>query len=167
MICKLKQTCQIMNPQPPDETLLIPVRMLNEYVYCPRLAYMMWVHGEVARGADTVEGAIRPKRVDYQAGKLLASGDGEPEKIHACSAYMSSEKLGITAKVNLVEGTADSVQPVDYKKGKRLHVPAGAYAPERVKDALLLYVQSAQGYVKKAAGNWLSRKSGKMSPTPG
>ena len=32
-------------PLPPGVPLL-PVRMLNEYVYCPRLAYLEWVQGE-------------------------------------------------------------------------------------------------------------------------
>jgi len=121
-----------MNLQAAKDTLLIPVRILNEFVYCPRLAYMMWVQGEFAHSADTVEGAIRHKRVDKASGKLPADADKGPEKIHASSVYLSSEKLGITAKIDLVEGAGDTVQPVDYKKGKRPHVPAGAYAPERV-----------------------------------
>ena len=111
---------------------LIPARMLNEYVYCPRLAYMMWVQGEFVHNADTVEGAIRHKRVDKASGKLPVDPAEEPEKIHARSVYLSSEKLGLTAKVDLVEGDAEGVQPVDYKKSKRPHVEAGAYAPERV-----------------------------------
>jgi len=97
---------------------LIPVRMLNEYVYCPRLAYMMWVQG-VHSHADTVEGAIRHKGVDKASGKLPVDPNEGQEKIHARSVYLSSEELGLTAKVDLVEGDAESVQPVDYKKGKR------------------------------------------------
>lgn len=115
-----------------DPSLLIPVRMVNEYVYCPRLAYMMWVQGEFAHNADTVEGAIRHKRVDKAGGKLPQESGGEAEKIHARSVALSSESLGITAKIDVVEGSGHSVQPVDYKKGKRPHVPAGAYQPERV-----------------------------------
>ncbi|PID71629.1 MAG: CRISPR-associated endonuclease Cas4/Cas1 [Desulfobulbus propionicus] len=111
---------------------LIPVRMLNEYVYCPRLAYMMWVQGEFAHSADTVEGAIKHKRVDKGGGKLPDKAANEEDRIHARSVYLSSEMLGITAKIDLVEGTGQTVQPVDYKKGKRPHVQSGAYAPERV-----------------------------------
>ncbi|MFV0438770.1 MAG: CRISPR-associated endonuclease Cas1 [Desulfopila sp.] len=112
----------------------IPVRMLNEYVYCPRLAYMMWVQGEFAHSADTIEGAIRHKRVDKEAGKLppATETDEEQERIHARSVSLSSEVLGLTARIDLVEGTGRTVQPIDYKKGKRPHVAAGAYAPERV-----------------------------------
>jgi CRISPR-associated protein Cas1 len=115
-----------------QQTPLIPVRMVNEYVYCPRLAYMMWVQGEFAHSADTVEGAIRHKRVDKEGGKLPVETSEEAETIHARSVSLSSETLGITAKIDLVEGVGVEVQPVDYKKGKRPHVPAGAYAPERV-----------------------------------
>jgi CRISPR-associated protein Cas1 len=109
----------------------VPARILNEYVYCPRLAYMMWVQAEFAHNADTVEGAIRHKRVDQASGKLPEEA-GETEKIHARSVHLTSERLGLTAKIDLVEGSAGGVQPVDYKKGKRPHVAAGAYDPERV-----------------------------------
>jgi CRISPR-associated protein Cas1 len=105
--------------------------MLNEYVYCPRLAYLMWVQGEFAHNADTVEGAIRHARVDKAAGKLPESA-GQVETIHARSVDLTSERLGLTAKIDLVEGDDGAVQPVDYKKGKRPHVAAGAYDPERV-----------------------------------
>lgn len=110
---------------------LVPARMLNEYVYCPRLAYMMWVEGEFAHSADTVEGAIRHKRVDKESGALPGAGE-EVEKVHARSVSLSSERLGLTATIDVVEGGPDGVQPVDYKKGKRPHVAAGAYDPERV-----------------------------------
>ncbi|MDX9785164.1 MAG: CRISPR-associated endonuclease Cas1 [Desulfobacterales bacterium] len=135
------------------EMPLIPVRMLNEYVYCPRLAYMMWVQGEFAHSADTVEGTIRHKRVDKASGTLPVITDDEPEQIHARSVYLSSEKLGLTSKVDLVEGEANCVQPVDYKKGKRPHVEFGAYEPERVQvcaQGLLLRehgFQSDYGYL--------------------
>ena len=33
---------------PPE---LVPARMLNEYAYCPRLAYLEWVQGEFSRTA--------------------------------------------------------------------------------------------------------------------
>ncbi|HET7922949.1 MAG TPA: hypothetical protein VFM15_09370 [Gammaproteobacteria bacterium] len=38
---------------------LLPARMVNEYQYCPRLAYLEWVQGEWADSADTVEGCAR------------------------------------------------------------------------------------------------------------
>jgi CRISPR-associated protein Cas1 len=105
--------------------------MVNEYVYCPRLAYLEWVQGEFAHSADTIDGAIKHKRVDKQGGTLPETPEAT-ETIHARSVSLSSTRLGITAKLDLVEGEGSFVTPVDYKRGNRPHVPAGAYDPERV-----------------------------------
>ena len=48
-------------PAPPD---LVPARMLNEWVVCPRLACLEWVLGEFADPADTIEGRALHRRVD-------------------------------------------------------------------------------------------------------
>jgi CRISP-associated protein Cas1 len=111
---------------------LIPVRMLNEYVYCPRLAYLMWVQGEFAHNEYTVDGAIRHRRVDKKGDTALPEKPQEAETIHARSVSLSSESLGITAKMDLVEGEGKLVVPVDYKRGKRPHIPGNVYDPERV-----------------------------------
>lgn len=118
-------------PNPDEAATLLPLRMLNEYVYCPRLAYLEWVQGEFAASADTVDGAIRHRRVDRPSGQLPEQ-PGEEQRIHATSVALSSAALGITGKLDLVIGTGDAVEPVDYKRGKRPHVAAGAYDPERV-----------------------------------
>lgn len=109
----------------------IPARMLNEFVYCPRLGYLMWVQGEFAESADTVEGKVKHRRVDKKADPLPEAPE-ETETIHARSVWLTSEALGLTAKIDLVEGEGKRVTPVDYKRSKRPHVAAGAYDPERV-----------------------------------
>lgn len=43
---------------------LIPARMLNEFAYCPRLAYLEWVQGEFADNLDVLEGRFGHRRVD-------------------------------------------------------------------------------------------------------
>ncbi|MCC6783395.1 MAG: CRISPR-associated endonuclease Cas1 [Planctomycetes bacterium] len=118
-------------PELSAEAPFIPVRMVNEFVYCPRLAYLEWVQGEFAHNAFTVEGALRHKAVDKPDGELPAAPE-EGESIHARSVSLSSARLGITAKLDLVEGEGTVVTPVDYKRGRRPHVAAGAYDPERV-----------------------------------
>lgn len=118
-------------PELSPEAPLIPVRMLNEYVYCPRLAYLEWVQGEFAHNAYTIEGSIRHARVDRPGGALPEERE-EGEHIHARSVSLSSTRLGITAKLDLVEGEGNYVTPVDYKRGNRPHVATGAYEPERV-----------------------------------
>ncbi|GAB1410418.1 CRISPR-associated endonuclease Cas1 [Desulfovibrionales bacterium] len=110
---------------------LIPVRMLNEYVYCPRLAYLMWIQAEFTHNEFTIDGIIKHKRVDMP-GKPLYDPLTEDDYIHARSVSLSDEKIGITAKIDIVEGKNNNVIPIDYKRGKRPHISKGAYDPERV-----------------------------------
>ncbi|MFZ3047466.1 MAG: CRISPR-associated protein Cas4, partial [Desulfatirhabdiaceae bacterium] len=123
-----------------SETPQIPVRMLNEFVYCPRLGYLEWVQGEFMHSADTVDGAIKHRQVD-KGGGILPEKPQKHEHIHARSVSLGSDILGITAKIDVVEGDGEVVTPVDYKRGKRPHVSGGVYAPEKVQlcaQALLL-----------------------------
>lgn len=47
-----------------DVPELIPVRMLNEFAYCPRLAYLEWVEGEFQDNLETIQGRFGHRRVD-------------------------------------------------------------------------------------------------------
>ena len=112
---------------------LLPARMVNEYQYCPRLAYLEWVQGEWAESGDTVEGRYHHRRVDKPGGDLPNPEEvDEEERIHARSITLSSNRLGLIARLDLIEGEGDVVTPVDYKRGKRPHIARGAYDPERV-----------------------------------
>lgn len=145
---------------------LLPARMLNELLYCERLMYLEWVQGEFADNAFTVEGRYVHKRADAAGGELppvprdepaqATSPDGarsgdeagsaaaldEDRPYVARSVWLSSERLGITAKVDIVEGDAGgTVVPIEYKRGRAPDVEHGAYLPERAQicaQALLL-----------------------------
>lgn len=126
---------------------LLPARMLNEYQYCPRLAYLEWVQGEWADSADTVEGRNVHRRVDKPAGELPPAAELPPEeKLHARSITLSSNRLGLIAKMDLVEAEDGFVVPVDYKRGKRPHVAGGAYDPERVQLCAQALILEEHGY---------------------
>jgi CRISPR-associated endonuclease Cas1/CRISPR-associated protein Cas4 len=126
---------------------LLPARMVNEYQYCPRLAYLEWVQGEWADSHDTVRGRYVHRRVDKPKGDLPpAATTEEDELIHARSITLSSNRLGIIAKLDLIEGEGSTVTPIDYKKGKRPHVPRGAYDPERVQLCLQGMLLEEHGY---------------------
>ena len=117
----------------PADTPLVPARMVNEYQYCPRLAYLEWVQGEWAESADTVEGRHAHRRVNRDGGTLPAPADvSADDRLHARSITLSSDALGLIARMDLIESDDDQVIPVDYKRGKRPHVKGGAYDPERV-----------------------------------
>jgi CRISPR-associated endonuclease Cas1/CRISPR-associated protein Cas4 len=127
---------------------LLPARMVNEYQYCPRLAYLEWVQGEWSESADTVEGRYTHRRVDKPSGDLPKPEDGEgaEEKIHARSITLSSNRLGLIAKMDLVEAEGNRLTPVEYKRGKRPHVARGAYDPERVQLCVQGLILEEHGY---------------------
>ena len=114
-------------PLRPDQ-LYVPARMVNEFQYCPRLAYLEWVQGEWAELADTVEGRGVHRRVDGSSGELPeAEAIGDDARIHVRSVTLSSDRLGLIAKLDLVEVEDGSVVPVDYKRGKRPHLRTAQY----------------------------------------
>ena len=47
-------------PSSNDVPNLVPARMLNEFAYCPRLAYLEWVQGDFTDSADTADGRFQP-----------------------------------------------------------------------------------------------------------
>jgi CRISP-associated protein Cas1 len=126
---------------------LLPARMVNEYQYCPRLAYLEWVQGEWAESLDTVEGRHAHRRVDKPTGDLPSPDQEEEERVHARSITLSSNRLGLIARMDLVEADGNRVTPVDYKRGKRPHVPRGAYDPERVQLCVQGLILEEHGYV--------------------
>ena len=184
-------------PPLPGDLPLLPARMINEYQYCPRLAYLEWVQGEWSESSDTVEGRYVHRRVDRPSGDLprarsnvsptrvdksvarTASGNAggpaisaqvedegdiavcerkaQPEsaddlnedespRIHARSITLSAPRLGLIARLDLVEGEGERVIPVDYKRGKRPHIPRGAYDPERVQLCVQALILEENGY---------------------
>ena len=94
---------------------LVPARMLNEYAYCPRLFFLEWVDSLWASNADVAEGDRRHRRVDAGGGAAPLPGEGELKA--ARSVELSSDRLGITAKLDLLESDGGGVVPVDIKKG--------------------------------------------------
>ena len=123
----------IHRPLPPTGPL--PARMLNEFVYCPRLFYYEYVEGVFVENADTIRGAAVHARVDKGSGAMppadgataakrkrrpdsdaadmsarepsndaaTKSASEGPEIIHSRSATLGSDRLGVIAKLDLVE----------------------------------------------------------------
>ena len=108
----------------------LPVRMLNEFTYCPRLAYLEWVQGEFADNVYTVEGTFEHRRVDAGQGQLPYPEAGEPDRDESSveedtapavvrSLNLSSSQAGLITKIDLVEVQGRLVIPIDYKRGRR------------------------------------------------
>jgi hypothetical protein len=49
-----------------DVPRLLPARILNEHVYCPRLAYLEWVDRRFEESADTAEGTFAHRRAHQE-----------------------------------------------------------------------------------------------------
>ena len=123
---------------------LAPARMVNEYVYCPRRAYIEWVQGDFAVNADVAEGKFRHRVVDQEGGALPERPE-EGEKIHARSVWLSAPEERLTAKMDLVEGEGSLLTPVDYKRGALPENPERTWPADRAQPG-------GQGLVLRATG---------------
>ncbi|MFW6106588.1 MAG: CRISPR-associated endonuclease Cas1, partial [bacterium] len=139
---------------------LLPIRMLNEYAYCPRLFHFMHVEGRWADNAFTVQGRNVHRRTDKldhvlpdavggasSAGKTegaTASSDagqagdakdqpaGDKPPAVSRSVVLGSEQLGLTGKLDLVATDSDEAIPVETKRGRVPNTEQRCYEPERV-----------------------------------
>ncbi len=161
-------------PQVQDVPELIPARMLNEFAYCPRLAYLEWVQGEFADNLDTLEGRFGHRRVDQPDRQEVPeaaaphprplSRDGErgddggsspcselpapcSDTIHSRSLMLSAPVEGLIAKMDLVDLQAGVAIPVDYKHGHVPDVPGQAWEPEQVQLCAQGLILRENGYL--------------------
>jgi len=125
----------------------LPARMVNEFVYCPRLFFYEWVESAFRESADTLEGSAQHKRVDARPSELPEAGASD-EKIHARSVTLSSERLKVIAKLDLVEAEGTAATPVDYKHGAPREGKDGIemWPADRVQIALQAIVLRENGY---------------------
>ena len=108
----------------------LPARMLNEFVYCPRLFYYEWVEGVFAHNRETVEGSIRHAKLDAQEEELPTAAEATAEdQIHARSVTLSSHQHRLIAKLDVVEALGNLATPVDYKRGKPRQAIDGTLLP--------------------------------------
>ncbi len=112
---------------------LLPVRMLNEYAYCPRLFHLMYADSRWDGNFYTDEGRSVHQRVDGEDDVLPPPTEGgdEPPAVSR-SVMLSSELLGLIGKLDVVETEGGGAVPVDTKRGKPPDTPEHCYEPERV-----------------------------------
>jgi CRISPR-associated protein Cas1 len=126
----------------------LPIRMLNEYTYCPRLFHLMYVEGRWEENEFTLEGKYAHRRVD-RVDQLLPdpdapardnekrtdadgsnAGDEAPQVSRSVS--LTSPGLGITGKLDLVSTAGDEAVPVETKRGRVPKNAERSWEPERV-----------------------------------
>jgi CRISPR-associated protein Cas1 len=130
---------------------LLPARMLNEFVYCPRLFYLEHVQGDFAESSDTVEGSTVHRRVDRETGAMPDPDTDDrvgPELPYSArSVMLSGERCGIIARMDLIEGEGSRAVPVDYKKGEKPGIPGNIWPAERAQLCAQALVLRENGYV--------------------
>lgn len=154
-------------PLATEPPALVPARMINEALYCERLMYLEWAQGEFTDNEFTADGRAVHARADVAGGQLPPAapaeptakqrdrkvGDDEDEETvgpppyQARSIWLSSESLGMTAKIDVVEGNDDGVVvPIEYKRGVAPDLPEGAYLPERAQVCAQVLLLREHGY---------------------
>ena len=126
----------------------LPARMINEFVYCPRLFFYEQVQGAFVESADTIEGSFQHRKVDKEGGDAPAPGEESIEPVIVRSITLSSDQHKVIAKLDLAEFAEGKVAPVDYKHGRPMTVDDGyeAWPADRVQLAVQCIVLRANGY---------------------
>lgn len=131
---------------------LIPARILNEHVYCPRLAYLEWADGLFRHNADTADGTHVHRRVDKARGTppqpmatdaKTTDDDAAPP---STSVTLGSESIGLIAKVDLLESDGKRVVPVEYKRGRPASAESPLHDPELIQLAAQVLLLRDAGY---------------------
>ena len=135
----------------------VPARMVNEFVYCPRLFHLEWVQSRFATNDDVEQGLYVHRVVDEPGGTIPDPRDTHPELLagrSSRSVWLTSGQLRVSAKIDLVEVSGDgSVVPIDYKKG----VPDRSGRPwpsDEVQSVLQALVLRDAGYSVSTAEIW-------------
>src|SRR5262245_65417841 len=94
---------------------------LNQYDYCSRRCYYIFVENVFIENERTVEGTVLHKRVDTGES---STRDGA---LQFRSVYLYAKHLGVCGKADVIEERDGELYPIEHKKGRR---------GERTNDAL-------------------------------
>ena len=93
---------------------LIPLRALNQVGYCERLYYLEYVDAVMPTNEFVEDGLFQHRRVNDPELENITRKEGDTLKTRSVS--LSSEKWGLTGKLDLVEEKGGVVRPVEYKR---------------------------------------------------
>lgn len=119
---------------------LMPVRMLEEYVWCPRFTYLSWAEGFTGENEATTEGKALHKRVDIPAEFDLPNG-----RTVRTAWTLSSPTLGLIGRADRVEFDGDEAILVEFKRGRPKNGPMPLWDPELVQVTAFLFLLVENG----------------------
>lgn len=93
---------------------LLPLSLINDYLYCPRRAALKIVEGWRKSNEHTARGDIVHEHADLPGYEVAKGG------ILLRALPVWSERLGLNGKCDIVEQRTDGIMfPVEFKLGKR------------------------------------------------
>jgi len=94
---------------------MIPVRALNQITYCPRLYYLQYVDCVMPTNEHVEGGLFDHRRVDEPelANRTRKEGDANRSR----GVHLSSERLGISGVLDVIEEKDGASYPVETKHG--------------------------------------------------
>ncbi|MFT3828226.1 MAG: CRISPR-associated protein Cas4 [Opitutaceae bacterium] len=108
-----------MSPPPGAASDPLPLSALNDFLFCPRRAWLKFVEGLRGTNEHTVLGNLVHEHVDFPGYEQRANWT----LLRALPLF--SDRLGLSGKADLVEiryGESDRIaeaRPVEYKKGPK------------------------------------------------
>ena len=155
----------LLAPPAREDELLVPARMVNEWIYCPRLAFLEWANGEWAGNADTAAGARAHRASEEGAAPPLPTPEAVDAdgRLRTRRLQLASERLGLAAAIDVLDLVEGAVIPVDTKVGKRPHVAEGAYLPERVQVCVQALLLRDAGYRCDEGALWFAGSRERVS----
>jgi CRISP-associated protein Cas1 len=125
---------------------LMPVRMLNEYSWCPRFVHLSWGEGQRGQNEYTVEGNQLHKRVDIPAEFETPTG-----RVVRTAWTLSSESLRLIGRADRVEFDGDDAILVEFKRGKPKNEAEPLWEPELVQVTAFMLLLTEAGVTVRGA----------------
>ena len=98
----------------PSVTDMIPVRALNQVSYCSRLYYLEYVDSVMPTNEYVEDGLFQHRRVNDPKLENRTRKDGDT--LNTRSVWISSDRLGISGKLDLLEEKGGVARPIEYKR---------------------------------------------------
>jgi CRISPR-associated exonuclease Cas4 len=136
----------------------LPISMLNQWEYCPRRFWLMYVGGEMEVNAPVLEGMYQHERV--HAGGATREGEA---LIHR-RVYLWSDRLRVAGFADVVEEREGELVPVEHKHGRM-----GRWLNDHIQlcaQALCLEERTGRPVMRGAIFYWKSRRRLWVEITP-
>lgn len=90
----------------------VPLSYLNQFVYCPRRFWLMFVYSEMEVNAAVLDGSYQHQNAHTPGSEWYADG-----RIFR-SVYVWSESLRVAGIADFVQEQDDQVVPLEHKRGR-------------------------------------------------